>query len=351
MNSKTFLRHLAAYLKTHSPHPDAVWQKNTLLFQQNGATYGEIAFTDMGWENSLSLFCYAYNTEIGGHIVQTLSPYMRPNEPDEFNLIFRQDAVNFIAQLPETKEQAEPYCADIARYIKEQCLPVILAVHQAPADLLRCLVEHPGQFRFKALVADFIVRRHQLAADHPLVQNLFARPFPEHTAPNAPFSTLDCIFKERLTQPENQRTAHPVYDPMPDFVDSTYGSYMDDIADLSAVFDCRWMFVRLNYVPDGCEAQREYYLEAGQRALRQYEALYRFYDAHGLSAKRLSGGDGKIIKDPVYPADLTAEGLRFARTAHHWQDTKGAAKNPPDVKYLERKLKEMRAQEGGGEAV
>lgn len=346
MNSKTFIRQLTAYLKTHSPHPDAVCQKNAVLFQQNGETYGEISFSDMGRDDSISLFCCVYNAEIGGYIVQTMSPYMRTNEPDEFNLIFQQDAINFIAKLPDTPNQAEPFCADIARYIKEQCLPVILAVHQAAAELLRHIAAHPDKFRFKALVADFIVRRHQLNADHPLVQNLFARPLPASPEADAPFSTLDCIFKERLTQPETPRTAHPVYDPMPDFADSTYGSYMDDIADLSAVFDCRWMFVRLNYVPEGCEAQREHYLEAGQRALRQYEALYRFYDAHGLSAKRLSGGDGKIIKDPVYPVDLTAEGLRFARTAHHWQDTKGAAKNPPDVKYLERKLKEMRAQEG-----
>ncbi len=127
--------------------------------------------------------------------------------------------------------------------------------------------------------------------------------------------------------------------------DDEYLGYLDSINDNNAIFHCFYWVVRYAYIPERVPVETEiYYIEAGKRTLRKYEAMYAFYDKHGLSKVPLCNAAGEIIKDPVYESDLTEEGMRFAEIAEHWQDTKGAAKNPPDTKYLERKLKAMREQ-------
>ena len=127
--------------------------------------------------------------------------------------------------------------------------------------------------------------------------------------------------------------------------DDEFLEYLDSIADDNAVFHC---FYRVTYYSHFAEpfvpGTEIYYIEAGKRTLRKYEAIYAFYDKHGLSKVPLCNAAGEIIKDPVYESDLTEEGMRFVEIADHWRDTKGAAKNPPDTKYLERKLKAMREQ-------
>ncbi|WP_049254268.1 hypothetical protein [Neisseria elongata] len=127
--------------------------------------------------------------------------------------------------------------------------------------------------------------------------------------------------------------------------DDEYFEYLDSIDDSNAVFHCVYWVVRYAYIPEIAPAGTEiYYIEAGKKILRKYEAMYAFYDKHGLSKAPLCNAAGEIIKDPVYESDLTEEGMRFVEIANHWRDTKGAAKNPPDTKYLERKLKVMREQ-------
>ena len=45
---------------------------------------------------------------------------------------------------------------------------------------------------------------------------------------------------------------------------------------------------------------------------------------------------------PCMRMNLTEKGIIFSEIAYHWIDKiKGANKNPPDIKYLEKKLKEI----------
>lgn len=82
--------------------------------------------------------------------------------------------------------------------------------------------------------------------------------------------------------------------------------------------------------------------ELGDIVSRSYAALYKFYDDNGLSITRLTDENGNIIHDPVMETDLTSGGVAFRYIVRHWFSLKASTKNPPDTKYLERKLKEMR---------
>ena len=87
---------------------------------------------------------------------------------------------------------------------------------------------------------------------------------------------------------------------------------------------------------------KDLYVEAGDRITRKYKEIYQFYDKHNLSKVRLCDDLGEIIHDPVYENDLTEKGIIFSEIAYHWIDKiKGANKNPPDINYLEKKLKEI----------
>ena len=136
------------------------------------------------------------------------------------------------------------------------------------------------------------------------------------------------------------------FEDIPTFKDiDSHLEYMDNIRDYDAVFHCVYWVARYSHFSEPFVPGTEiYYIEAGKKILRKYEAMYAFYDKHGLSKVPLCNAAGEIIKDPVYESDLTEEGMRFVEIANHWRDTKGAAKNPPDTKYLERKLKAMREQ-------
>ena len=134
---------------------------------------------------------------------------------------------------------------------------------------------------------------------------------------------------------ENLPTFHRDYD--------AHTEYLESIDDDDAVFHCVYWVVYYSFITELDEPHEEiYYIEAGKNTLRQYEAIYAFYDKHKLSKIPLCNAAGEIIKDPVYESDLTEEGILFIDVANHWKDTKGASKNPPDTKYLERKLKAMR---------
>lgn len=132
------------------------------------------------------------------------------------------------------------------------------------------------------------------------------------------------------------------------FNDDERTEYLEKINDDKAIFHCEFSLVYFSHIPDMDRNEpqefQNLYIEAGRRTLRKYEAIYAFYDKHGLSRTPLCNTTGEIIKDPVYEGDLTEEGVRFVEIAKHWRETKGAAKNPPDTKYLERKLKAMREQ-------
>lgn len=128
--------------------------------------------------------------------------------------------------------------------------------------------------------------------------------------------------------------------------DDEYIEYLEQIDDEDAIFHCYYYLVRFSHIPD-IDRNQEFefqkkYIESGRMTLRKYQAIYVFYDTYKLSTTPLCNSSGEIIKDPVYKMDLTEEGVRFAEIAKHWQETKGATKNPPDIKYLEKKLKEMR---------
>lgn len=130
------------------------------------------------------------------------------------------------------------------------------------------------------------------------------------------------------------------------YSDDEYIEYLETIDNENVIFHAYYAIVRFSHIPDmdrneDIEFQKKY-IETGKQILRKYQAIYAFYDTHKLSIIPLCNCAGEIIKDPVYKNDLTEEGIQFAKIAAHWRESKSAAKNPPDSKYLARKLAEMR---------
>ena len=76
------------------------------------------------------------------------------------------------------------------------CSSIIRDIHECSANVLKHLAAMPFPFRFKALTADFIIRRNGLTADNKLVQDLFAFDDKVTANENGLFSQHDLIFMD-----------------------------------------------------------------------------------------------------------------------------------------------------------
>ena len=210
MKSKEFVRGLMAYIKEHYQHPDAVFLKEALKFKQGKFVYGEITFEYSSVFGGLTLIVWALNKEMGAFFANNPPPYRKPTEfPD---LVFAQNSIQsahyFQAppitsyphgdaiKLPETEAEAEPIYADVLQHMQQHYIAVIHDIHAGNANVLKYLAAYPSAFWFKALTADFIIRRNGLTARDKLVQDLFAFDDKVTANENGLFSPHDLIFMD-----------------------------------------------------------------------------------------------------------------------------------------------------------
>mgnify|MGYP007093466711 FL=1 len=99
-------------------------------------------------------------------------------------------------KLPETEAEAEPIYADVLQHMQQHYIAVIHNIHAGSTDVLKYLAAYPSAFWFKALTADFIIRRNGLTARDKLVQDLFAFDDKVTANENRLFSPHDSIFMD-----------------------------------------------------------------------------------------------------------------------------------------------------------
>ena len=68
----------------------------------------------------------------------------------------------------------------------------------------------------------------------------------------------------------------------------------------------------------------------------------KFFEENGLLTVKLAEGD-KWLDQEFYKNDFTAEGLSLIVKAERWGSTKGAKKDPPNMKILEKELAKIRS--------
>lgn len=210
MKSKEFVRGLMAYIKEHYQHPDAVFLKESLKFKQGKFVYGDIIFSHSSISDGIVLHCLAFNKEMADFFAANPPRYRKPTSfPD---LVFRQNSIESAhyyrsppltsyphsdaIKLPETEAEAEPIYADVLQHMQQHYIAVIHNIHAGSTDVLKYLAAYPSAFWFKALTADFIIRRNGLTARDKLVQDLFAFDDKVIANENRLFSPHDSIFMD-----------------------------------------------------------------------------------------------------------------------------------------------------------
>jgi hypothetical protein len=77
------------------------------------------------------------------------------------------------------------------------------------------------------------------------------------------------------------------------------------------------------------------------------EALFKFMETEGLLTCRVTNEQGQVVKRQIMASQITDEGNRLSsgpkNPVHRWLGSKGAQKNPPDIRMLEKALAEIRA--------
>lgn len=88
------------------------------------------------------------------------------------------------------------------------------------------------------------------------------------------------------------------------------------------------------------------YPDIAQNVTSTMENLFIFMEAKGLLACPVTDENGKVIKREIMYSEITEEGLQLSsgpkNSVHRWLGSKGAQKNPPDMKMLEKALTKIR---------
>ena len=88
------------------------------------------------------------------------------------------------------------------------------------------------------------------------------------------------------------------------------------------------------------------YPDVAERVNATMESLFRFMEVKGLFVCRVTSEQGEVVKRVIMLSDITEEGLQLStgpkNPVHRWLGSKGAQKNPPDMKMLEKALAEIR---------
>lgn len=88
------------------------------------------------------------------------------------------------------------------------------------------------------------------------------------------------------------------------------------------------------------------YPDVAQSVNITMENLFTFMEAKGLLTCRITNEHGKVVKRKIMLDEITKEGLQLSsgpkNPVHRWLGSKGAQKNPPDMKMLEKALTEIR---------
>ncbi|QIC89495.1 hypothetical protein F0336_24880 [Serratia liquefaciens] len=92
-----------------------------------------------------------------------------------------------------------------------------------------------------------------------------------------------------------------------------------------------------NLVPD---------LESRTIARRRQIALRKYFEENGLLTVKAFDDDGSVIDRQYRKTDFTDDGFGLCkRKVPAWMKSKASAKDPPDMKLLEKALVEIRAGE------
>ena len=79
-------------------------------------------------------------------------------------------------------------------------------------------------------------------------------------------------------------------------------------------------------------------------ARRTLTALRMFFHKNELLNNGRQDSNGKLLDRSYYRDDFTEDGMeQLKRKVSSWLDSKGAQKNPPDTKALERALTDIRS--------
>ena len=224
MKTKEFIRGLMAYIKAHYQHPDAVFLKESLKFKEERDTYGELVFSYSTTFEGVTLHISIDSKEMVAFFAANYPQAYRQSAEFPYTVFVQnsiQGAHYFQAppitsyphgdaiKLPETETEAEPIYADVLQHLQQHYIAVIHDIHAGNANVLKYLAAYPSAFWFKALTADFIIRRNGLTARDKLVQDLFAFDDKVTANENGLFSPHDLIFmdnefdqklKEQITQ-------------------------------------------------------------------------------------------------------------------------------------------------------
>ena len=88
------------------------------------------------------------------------------------------------------------------------------------------------------------------------------------------------------------------------------------------------------------------YPDIAQSVTTTMENLFAFMEANGLLVCPVTNEYGKVIKRKIMYNEITEEGIQLSsgpkNPVHRWLGSKGAQKNPPDMKMLEKALTEIR---------
>ena len=89
------------------------------------------------------------------------------------------------------------------------------------------------------------------------------------------------------------------------------------------------------------------YPDIAQSVTTTMENLFAFMEAKGLLVCPVTNEYGKVIKRKIMYKEITEEGIQLSsgpkNPVHRWLGSKGAQKNPPDMKMLEKALTKIRS--------